>query len=255
MFQTLMISASGMSAQQAALDVVANNLANVNTTGFKSSQAKFSDLFSQAVAQPEGTPSPGQGLGVKNEQVETQYSQGDLQSTNNPLDIAIQGDGFFQVTLPDGTLGYTRDGSLKLNGDGILGTAQGYPLYPEIQVPGDAGSIVLGTDGTVSAVRAQDGVSKPIGQLELARFVNPGGLEKQGQNLLVATQASGEAQVNTPGKDGLGTVVQGSVERSNVNMVQEMVNLILAQRAYEINTKAIQTTDDMLRMGNNLRRA
>ncbi|MEW6517286.1 MAG: flagellar basal-body rod protein FlgG [candidate division FCPU426 bacterium] len=257
MLRTLMISATGMSAQQTALDIISHNLANVNTTGFKSSQANFADLFYQQVAPAEETDAAqpgGVGLGVSPAQVERSFTQGQLQTTGNTLDLAVQGQGFFQVLRPDGSLGYTRDGSFSLNAEGVLCTAQGCPLVPEIRVPDDTSSILVGADGTVSVQRAGQSGAQAVGQLELAGFMNPGGLENLGHNLYASTVAAGDPMVNTPGQDGLGLMVQGSLERSNVNLVEEMVNLILTQRAYEVNTKSIQAADEMMRMTNNLRR-
>lgn len=257
MLRTLMISATGMSAQQTALDLISHNLANVNTTGFKSSQANFSDLFYQQLA-PAGETGVGQtdgvGLGVTPAQVERCFTQGQLQTTSNPLDLAVEGQGFFQVLRPDGSLAYTRDGSFSLDSEGVLSTAQGLPLVPEIRVPSDASAVSIGSDGTVTVQRAGQAGAQAVGQLELAGFMNPNGLESLGHNLYAATVASGDPSVNTPGQDGLGLMVQGSLERSNVNLVEEMVNLIMTQRAYEVNTKSIQAADEMMRLTNNLRR-
>jgi flagellar basal-body rod protein FlgG len=254
-----MISASGMSAQQLALDNISNNLANVNTTGFKASKARFADIYYQKIQAPEAlektASGPGIGLGVENTQIQRQFMQGALETTGNPLDLAIQGEGFLQVIRPDGSIGYCRDGSLKVDGNGLICTAQGYPLSPGIEIPDDAKDISIGPDGTVSVKRPMDTAPRAIGQIELARFINPGGLESLGGNLFAATEVAGEPIVNTPGQEGLGTLGQGMLERSNVNLVQEMVDMIMAQRAYEINTKSIQASDDMLRMTNNLRRA
>ncbi len=259
MLRALMISATGMSAQQLAMDNISNNLANVNTTGFKASQAKFADIFYQAVNEPQPlTPAennqPSLGIGVQNTAMERSFMQGALENTGNPLDMAVQGDGFFQVLQPDGSVAYTRDGSFKVSGDGLLCTNQGCPVMPEVQIPADAAEVSVAADGTVMVKRSTDATSRPIAQLELARFVNPGSLESLGQNLYASSAASGEVIVNTPGQEGMGTLVQGSLERSNVNLVQEMVNMIMTQRAYEINTKSIQASDDMMKMANNLSR-
>lgn len=259
MLRALMISATGMSAQQLAMDNISNNLANVNTTGFKASQAKFADIFYQAINEPQPlvtteSTSPAVGIGVQNTAIERSFIQGAIETTGNPLDMAVQGEGFFQVLRPDGSVAYTRDGSFKVSGEGLLCTNQGYPIIPEVQIPDDAVEVVLSADGTVSVKGVNDTTPNPVAQLELARFVNPGSLESLGQNLFGETSASGQAIVNTPGQEGLGTVVQSSLERSNVSLVQEMVNMIMTQRAYEVNTKSIQTADDMMKMANNLRR-
>jgi len=259
MMRALMISATGMTAQQLAMDTISNNLANVNTTGFKASQAKFADVFYQQLhGITEGVraevQTPPIGLGVRNAEIQRQFTQGVVESTGNPLDIAIQGEGFFQVLRPDGSMGFTRDGSFTVNAEGILCTAQGYPLSPIIEIPADAAEVQISADGTVSVKRVGDMVPRAIGQLELAQFINPSGLESLGHNLYASTVASGDPMVNTPGQEGLGNLVQGSLERSNVNLVQEMVNMILTQRAYEVNSKSIQAADEMMKMTNNLRR-
>jgi len=258
MMRALMISATGMAAQQLAMDTISNNLANVNTTGFKASQAKFSDVFYQQVAEADAAggaaPSLPVGLGVQNSQIQKIFTAGQFENTGNAMDFAIQGEGFFQVTRPDGTVAYTRDGALKINGEGVLVTSLGDVLAPEIQIPRDATEVSIGSNGVVTVARQGQNAPQAVGQLELAKFVNPGGLENLGQNLFQATPASGEALVNTPGQEGMGTLVQGVLERSNVNLVQEMVNMIFTQRAYEVNTKAIQSTDEMMKMANNLRR-
>ncbi|MES1192173.1 MAG: flagellar basal-body rod protein FlgG [Steroidobacter sp.] len=245
---------TGLDAQQTQMAVVANNLANVNTTGFKKGRAVFEDLMYQNLRQvgaatSQNTEAPSGlslGTGVRVVATEKVYTQGSFNQTGNALDVAISGRGFFQVTLPDGTLAYTRDGSFQLNSQGQLVTASGYPVQPSITIPQGAQSISIGTDGTVSATLS--GASSPtqVGTLQLADFVNPAGLQPLGDNLLTASAASGTAQTSTPGLSGLGTLQQGSVEASNVNVVEEMVNMIETQRAYEMNTKAISTTDQML---------
>lgn len=258
MIQSLWISATGMSAQQLNMDTISNNLANVNTTGFKSGRAQFADLFSQQLKPTEaedGQAAVAVGLGTQNTAIDRSFTQGTVENTGNSLDLAIQGEGFFQILKPDGTLAYTRDGTLKVSSDSILCTSQGYPLTPEIRIPEDALEISIGTDGTVAVKCSGDSTAKTIAQLELTRFVNPAGLSSEGQNMFTATAAAGETIVNTPGQDGLGSITQGALERSNVNLVVEMVNMILTQRAYEVNTKAIQATDEMIKMANNLRRA
>jgi flagellar basal-body rod protein FlgG len=259
MMNSLWISATGMSAQQLNMDTIANNLANVNTTGFKSSRAQFADIFYQQVQKDNADVSgadSGQvsvGLGSRNAATVRMFSQGVVENTGNPLDLAIQGDGFFQVMKPDGTAAYTRDGSFRVDSEGRLSTAQGYLVSPEIQIPADTQSVSIGVDGTVSVQTARDSAPRAIGQLELCKFMNPAGLSSEGQNLFVATPAAGDPMVNTPGQEGLGTLASGSLEHSNVNLVQEMVNMIQTQRAYEINTKAIQSTDQMMQMANNLK--
>lgn len=259
MMRALMISATGMTAQQLAMDNISNNLANVNTTGFKTTQAKFSDIFYQKMNDVENVTTPQQaqptvGIGVRNAEIARQFTQGTIESTGGQLDLAVQGDGFFQVLRPDGTMAYTRDGSFKVNSEGLVCTNQGFPLVPQIEVPADAVEIIMGADGTVSMKRLQDTIPQPVAQLELSRFINPGSLTSLGQNLYAVSEASGDAIVNTPGQDGLGQVVQGSLERSNVNLVNEMVNMIMTQRAYEMNTKSIQASDEMMKLANNLRR-
>jgi flagellar basal-body rod protein FlgG len=258
MMHALWVSATGMSAQQLNMDTIANNLANVNTMGYKSAHAQFADVFYQQVQNQEAAgdspAAPAVGLGTRNIAIAHEYSQGEISATGNPLDVAVQGDGFLQVVRPDGTLAYTRDGALQISGDGTLCNTQGYHLSPEIQIPADATDVSIAADGTVSVRTAADAVPRPVGQLELSRFVNPSGLQNLGQNLAAATPASGEPQTSTPGTNGLGVLAAGSLERSNVNLITEMVNMILAQRAYEVNTKAVQATDEMMRMANNLRR-
>lgn len=245
---------TGLDAQQTQMAVVANNLANVNTTGYKKSRAVFEDLMYQNLRQvgaatSQNTEAPSGlslGTGVRVMATEKVYTQGSFNQTGNALDVAISGRGFFQVSLPDGSLAYTRDGSFQLNSQGQLVTASGYAVQPSITIPQGAQSISIGTDGTVSATLA--GASSPtqVGTLQLADFVNPAGLQARGENLLTESAASGTAQTSTPGLSGLGTLQQGSVEASNVNVVEEMVNMIETQRAYEMNTKAISTTDQML---------
>jgi flagellar basal-body rod protein FlgG len=250
---------TGLDAQQTQMTVTANNLANVNTTGFKKSRAVFEDLLYQNVSQvgaatSQTTQSPSGlslGTGVRVVATERNYTQGDFNQTGNPLDVAIQGRGFFQVLLPDGTLGYTRDGSFQVNAQGQLVTANGYAVQPGITVPTGAQSVTIGSDGVVSAQVAGQSAPTQIGTLQLADFINPAGLESRGQNLAVESAASGTAQTGTPGLTGLGTLTQGSVESSNVNVVEELVNMIETQRAYEMNSKAIETTNQMLQYASN----
>jgi flagellar basal-body rod protein FlgG len=261
MLRTLSIAATGMQAQALNVDVIANNLANVNTAGFKKSRADFQDLLYQNLRTPgmmsaEGTEIPtGIQLGQGTRPVATQkiFSQGDYQYTQNKLDMAIEGDGFFQVLQPNGDVAYTRAGSFKLDSEGRIVTSDGFPLEPEISIPSDSVDVSIGTDGTVSVMQAGETASTVLDTIELARFSNPGGLNSIGRNLYLPTSASGAVQTGTGGKDGLGTISQGYLEMSNVSIVDEMVGMISAQRAYEINSKAISTADEMLQMANNLK--
>ena len=259
MFSSLWIAKTGLDAQQTRMAVTSNNLANVNTTGFKRSRAAFEDLMyqndrqpgaqsSQATQVPAGTMV---GTGVRVVGTEKLFSQGEIVQTNNPLDIAVQGRGFLQVTMPDGTVAYTRDGSFHLNSDGQIVTNSGYPVEPALTVPANAQSITIGTDGTVSVQLPGQAAPAQIGTVQTADFINPAGLEPRGENLFVETASSGAPQTGTPGLNGLGTITQGSLESSNVNVVEELVNMIETQRAYEMNSKAISTADQMLEYVNN----
>jgi flagellar basal-body rod protein FlgG len=251
--RALYTGATGMMAQQYNLDTVANNLANVNTTGFRQNQARFQDLIYQTLRAP-GSPigaavvPVGQdvGLGTKVGSSEKVFTQGSLKQTDNPLDLAIEGQGFFQITLPDGTVAYTRDGSFKEDGNGAMVTADGYFLSPQITIPQNALQVQVGPDGTVTA--QTPGTTTPItlGQISLVRFTNPAGLAPLGKNLLSQTGASGTPIISQPGLNGAGTLQGGYVENSNVSVVQEMVNMIVAQRAYEANSKSITTAEQML---------
>jgi flagellar basal-body rod protein FlgG len=254
MIRSLWISKTGLDAQQTQMDVIANNLANVSTSGFKRSRAVFEDLLYQNIRQP-GAPSSQQtqlpsglqiGTGVRPVATERIHTQGNLQQTSNDKDLAISGAGFFQVLQPDGSTGYTRDGSFQVDSSGQLVTSSGFVVQPAITIPPSAQSITIARDGTVSVKQA--GVTAPIqvGQLQLATFINPAGLENKGENLYAETAASGTPNANTPGTNGAGTLAQGYVETSNVNVVEELVNMIQTQRAYEINSKAITTSDQML---------
>ena len=258
----LRAAASGMMAQQTRSEVIANNLANVNTTGFKRSRAQFEDLLYQNVqgaavigaSESQTTPAVQVGRGTRLTAVTRLHTQGIMETTNRPLDVAIEGEGFLQVQVGQGRqLAYTRDGSLQISDQGVLVTSEGYAVQPSIRIPSDATTVSISRTGVVTATRGND-TSKPqeVGRLELARFVNPAGLMAQGQNLYTATQASGEAQAGYPQDDGMGTLVQGSLEGSNVEIVQEMVDMITAMRAYEINSKAIKNSEDMLDVANNL---
>lgn len=254
MIRSLWIARTGLDAQQTQMDVISNNLANVSTNGFKSSRAVFEDLLYQTMRQP-GAQSSQQtqlpsglqiGTGVRPVATERLFTQGNLQQTGNDKDVAIQGAGFFQVLLPDGTTAYTRDGSFQVDNQGQLVTSSGYTVQPAITIPPNAVSLTIAKDGTVSVTQA--GVTAPVqvGSLQLATFINPAGLESRGENLYIETAASGSPNTNTPGTNGAGTVNQGYVEASNVNVAVELVNMIQTQRAYEINSKAITTSDQML---------
>lgn len=262
MIRALWTASSGMNAQQLNIDTVSNNLANVNTTGFKKSRLEFQDLLYQTIrgagavtAQGTMIPTPLQvGHGVKPVASTRIFEQGDTTQTGNALDLLIEGEGFFQVEMPDGTTAYTRSGSFKIDGEGRVVTSDGYVLQPELVVPEDATSITVATDGTVSIMLTGEDYLEEIGQIELVRFLNPEGLSSIGKNFYRMTAASGDAQYGTPGLDGLGEIAQGYLEMSNVKVVEEMVNMIVAQRAYEVNSKAIQASDEMLQTANNLRR-
>ena len=252
---------TGLDAQQTRMSVISHNLANVNTNGFKKDRAIFEDLLYQNTKQVGGatsqdTMSPtgmNVGTGVRIVATEKNYSQGNVNQTGNPLDLAINGRGFFQVLLPDGSFGYTRDGSFKMSATGELVTSSGYKVQPGITIPQGAQSVTIGSDGVVSAQLAGQSAPTQIGTLQLTDFVNPAGLQPRGENLLSETAASGAAQSGNPGVSGLGLLQQGSLEGSNVNVVEELVNMIETQRAYEMNTKAIQTADQMLQyLSNNV---
>jgi flagellar basal-body rod protein FlgG len=254
MFSSLWIAKTGLDAQQTQMDVISNNLANANTTGFKSSRASFQDLMYQNEGQPgsqttQQTESPSGlllGTGVKVVGSEKLFTQGAVTQTGNSLDVAIQGNGFLQVSLPDGTVAYTRDGSLHEDSTGQLVTADGYPTVPAITLPANVNNVTIGTDGTVSATSNGSTTPAQIGVIQLANFINPAGLEAMGQNLYLETESSGTAQTGQPGINGMGTLSQGSLESSNTNVVAEMVNMIEAQRTYEMNSKSISAVDDML---------
>lgn len=258
MQRALWSAATGMQAQQTQIDTIANNLANVNTTAFKTSRAEFSDLLYRTVIAP-GTSSSSTsrhpsgiqiGLGSRTVAVKKLFNQGELKQTDNELDLAIAGDGFFKVTLPDGTVGYTRDGAFTLNDEGQLVTSAGYPLDPPVTIPSDALTVTVGKDGTVS-VRQPDSSSE-LGQLEIANFTNPTGLIARGNNIFVSSEASGQATDGTPGLDGLGEITQGALEVSNVSVVNELIDMIAAQRAYELNSRSIRASDEMLQQLNQI---
>lgn len=254
MIRSLWIAKTGMEAQQTQMDVISNNLANVSTTGFKRSRAVFEDLLYQTLRQPGAQsslqteiPSGLQiGTGVRPVAVERIQTQGNLQQTSNNLDLAINGAGFFQVLMPDGTTAYTRDGSFQTDNQGQLVTSSGFPVQPTITIPANATSVTIGQDGTVSVTQQGTATPVQIGSLQLATFINPEGLQSIGQNLYLETGSSGAPTTTAPGTNGSGTLNQGYVETSNVNVVEEMVNMIQTQRAYELNSKAITTSDQML---------
>ena len=262
MIKAMRTAASGMSAQQMNVDNIANNLANVNTTGFKKSKLEFQDVLYRNLRKAGVSASPGTqiptsleiGYGTRPVATTRQFAVGEMSQTGNPLDLAVEGNGFFQINMPDGTIGYTRDGSFKLSADGQITTSDGLFMTPEITVPEDAEAIQIGFDGTVFAMVVGQTDPQELGQIELAKFINPAGLEALGHNLYSQTVASGEPITGIPGEEGLGTVGQGFLELSNVDVVAEMVNMIVAQRAYEINSKAIQTSDDMAGIANTLKR-
>jgi flagellar basal-body rod protein FlgG len=262
MLRSLFVAATGMEAQKLNIDVIANNLANVNTVGFKKSRADFQELIYQntrmaGAASAEGTQVPSGiqvGLGVKPVAVQKLFLQGDFTHTGNNLDLVIEGDGFFQIMRPDGTVAYTRGGAFKLDSEGRVVNSDGYPLEPGITIPADTTTISVSSDGKMSVTQAGSTGTTEVGQIELARFINPGGLRAVGKNLFESTDATGEPTTGAPASEGLGTVAQGFVEMSNVNVVEEMVNMIVSQRAYEISSKAVQASDDMLQIAINLRR-
>jgi flagellar basal-body rod protein FlgG len=262
MIRALYSSSSGMQAQQLNLDTIANNLANVNTTGFKRSRVDFADLLYQTFKAPgtsaaSGSQVPtGVQVGHGSRPVATQriFSQGDFQQTENPLDMVIEGDGFFEVSRPDGTTAYTRSGAFKKDGTGRVVNSDGFVLSPAIVIPPDAKALTIGSDGTVSVILAGQTAAQTIGTIQIAQFVNPAGLSAIGRNLYVPSPASGNAVTGTPGTQGLGTLTAGFLELANVKVVEEMVGMITSQRAYEANSKAIQTSDDMLQISNNLKR-
>jgi flagellar basal-body rod protein FlgG len=260
MLRALYTAATGMQAQQINIDTIANNIANVNTTGFKQGRAEFQDLLYQNI-RPAGTASSSStqypvglqlGLGTRPVATDRIYRQGDFRQTDNPLDLVIEGKGFFQVRMPNGEAAYTRDGSFHLSADGAIVTADGSPIEPQITIPADAQEIVIGADGTVSVTQAGQTAAQQVGTIQIANFQNPAGLNGIGRNLFLPSSASGTATTANPGENGLGHLNQGFLEQSNVNVVEEMVNMIVAQRAYEVNSKAVKVADDMLAQINNL---
>jgi len=262
MLRSLWTAASGMNAQQHTIDVISNNLSNVNTTGFKKSRAEFQDLLYQTI-RPAGVtnnlgtqyPTPIEiGHGVKLSATLKSFEQGEVVQTNNPLDVTIQGDGLFMVQLPNGEMAYTRDGSFKLDSSGNIVTSEGYIVEPEIAIPQEASQIVIKENGDVFVTVQGQTEMTLVAQMKLVRFSNPAGLESIGKNLYRQTEASGEPFEGTAGLEGFGAIAQGMLESSNVKVVEEMVNMITSQRAYEMNAKAIQTSDDMLGLANDLKR-
>ncbi len=254
MFSSLWVAKTGLDAQQTRMDVISNNLANANTTGYKSARASFQDLVYQNLRQPGGqtteqTQSPSGlmlGTGVRVVGSEKLFTQGNIEQTGNPLDVAVQGRGFLQVTMPDGTIAYTRDGSLHMDQNGQIVTANGYALDPALSVPSNAQSITIGSDGTVSVSLPGQAATQQIGTVQLADFINPAGLQPNGDNLYLETASSGSPQIGQPGLNGLGTLAQGTLESSNVNVVEQMVDMIETQRTYEMNSKAVSAADSML---------
>jgi flagellar basal-body rod protein FlgG len=261
MFRSLHIAATGMAAQETLLEGVSNNIANVNTNGFKKERIEFQDLLYQTVRgagtrTSESTRSPTGiqlGSGVRVVGTSRSFEQGNILMTDNPLDVAIEGDGFFVVQQPDGTPAYTRAGALQKDAQGQLVTLDGHQIDPPIIIPPDAISVTIGADGTISATQSGDSAPVDIGQLTIATFVNPSGLAAMGKNLYTPTAASGDAQVGAPGQGGRGALLQGALERANVDVVEEMIGLIAAQRAYEVNTKVVTTADEMLRAATQMR--
>ena len=262
--RALRTAASGMYAQELNIEVISNNIANINTTGYKKNKAEFQDLMYQQVnVNPVNSSEPGVnnspvnsiqiGNGVEPTSTAKIFTQGDITPTNNQMDLAIQGDGFFQVRKSDGSYAYTRDGSFKINSNGEFVTSSGYVLDPPLTLDANATGVTIAKDGTVT-VQETGGSSYELGNIELARFMNPGGLKALGDNLYAQTEASGTPIIGTPGKDGFGEINQGYLESSNVDIVEEMISMIAAQRAYEINSKTVQTVQDMMQMANNLKR-
>jgi flagellar basal-body rod protein FlgG len=260
MLRALYTAASGMEAQQLNIDTIAHNLANINTSGFKLRRAQFQDLIYQNIRQAGASNTASTeipvglqiGLGTKPVATEMIFTQGDFSATNSPLDIVIQGQGFFQIRQVNGQIAYTRNGNFHLNRDGSLVTADGDFLDPQITIPQDQVGVTIGSDGTVSVLQAGQNTPQQVGKIEIALFQNPAGLQNLGRNLFLPTQASGEPITGTPGENGLGTLMSGFVEQSNVSVVEEMVNMIISQRAYEANSKVIRTADEMFTQANNV---
>ena len=262
MIRSLWSAATGMQAQTMNIDVISNNLANVATTGFKKSRADFQDLLYQTLRSPGVASSADTqvptgiqvGTGVRPAAVQKMFTQGEFVHTQNELDMAIEGEGFFQVIQPNGETAYSRSGSFKLDNEGRVVTSDGFAMEPELTIPADSLAISVGIDGTVSVLPAGENQPTEIGNIELAQFVNPAGLRSIGRNLFMPSAASGDATTGTPGAEAFGNIAQGYLESSNVSVVDEMVNMIVAQRAYETNSKTIQASDEMLQTATNLRR-
>ncbi len=262
MMRALWAAASGMNAQELNVDTIANNLANVNTNGYKKMRVEFQDLLYETLRQPGSAAAEGVqlptgiqvGLGTRTAATRKLFDQGTFQETGNALDLVIEGNGFFQVLQPNGSIAYTRAGAFKLDSEGNLVTSDGFPLEPPLVIPANASAIAVGSDGTVTATVAGSDAPTTVGQIQLARFANPAGLRNIGHSLLAATAASGPPVTGAPGMDGLGTIAQGMLEMSNVKVVEEMVAMITAQRAYEANSQAIKIADSMLEIANNARR-
>jgi flagellar basal-body rod protein FlgG len=252
--ESLFVAKTGLEAQQARLAVISQNLANVNTTGYKRGRAIFEDLLYQNVVQPGGltsqqTEAPtglNLGTGVRLVATDKQFSQGNLVTTNNPLDLAIEGRGFFEISLPDGTNAFTRDGTFQIDQNGEIVTSHGFKMQPSVTIPTGSQSVTVGVDGVVSAVLPGQSSPVQVGSIQLTDFINPAGLQARGENLYLETVSSGPPQAGTPGLNGLGKLAQGSLETSNVNVVEELVSMIETQRAYEMNSRAIETSDQML---------
>ena len=262
MIRALLTAASGMQSQQLNIDVIANNLANVNTTGFKKSRADFQDLMYQNL-KTTGAPSTSTtqipsgiqvGLGSKAAAVNKIFSAGNIAQTGNDLDLAIEGEGFFQIKLPDGGTAYSKAGSFKKDSTGQMVTSDGYPIVPGIVIPNNATKTTIGNDGTVSVLQSGQTTPTSVGTIQLATFSNPSGLSSMGHNLFQPSESSGTATTGTAGQNGIGAISQGALEMSNVSVMEEMVNMIVSQRAYEINSKAVQAADEMLQQANNIRR-
>lgn len=263
MDKTLMTAATGLSAQQKYVEIISNNLANVNTTAYKKVRPEFQDLLYETIRPFGNTQRSGLealnevqiGSGTELVATTKQFAQGTVTATDNPMDMAINGDGFFVVRRPDNTIAYTRDGSFTVDKNGTLVTSQGYVLDPQIQVPDDSVEVRISRDGIVTSKESGNILNeRELGRVELARFVNPAGLRSVGDNIYLATSASGEARIEQPGTNSTGEIIQGHLESSNVDLVQEMVNMIVAQRAYEINSKSVKTADDILNTAVNLKR-
>jgi flagellar basal-body rod protein FlgG len=262
MIRSIYTGASGMIAQQMNVDVIANNLANVNTIGFKKSRADFEDLLYQTIRAPGTTTDSGAqaptgiqvGLGVKPSGITKLFQQGSPQNTQNELDISIEGKGFFQIQKPDGSIGYTRAGNFQVDSSGQIVSLEGHPLYPNVTVPQDSTVLSIDAQGKISSTQANAGTPTNVGQIELANFINPAGLSSEGKNLLRETDASGPPVTGLPGANEMGTVLQGSIEGSNVSVVEELTQMIMAQRGYEVNSKAVTASDEMLQTAANLKR-